>query len=125
VIDYGHLQTAPGDTLQAVRGHEYVAVTDQPGESDITSHVDFEALAKAFSQGGASVPLAITQRAFLLAMGLEQRAAILSSKADANSRDILARAVARLAGETEMGNLFKVMVATSPDLPMPYPFGTP
>jgi SAM-dependent MidA family methyltransferase len=125
VIDYGHLQTAPGDTLQAVRAHEYVAVTDRPGESDITSHVDFEALARAFSQGGAAVPLAITQRAFLLAMGLEQRAAILSSKADANSREILARAVARLAGETEMGNLFKVMVATSADLPMPYPFGTP
>ena len=125
IIDYGHLQTAPGDTLQAVRAHEYVAVTDQPGESDITSHVDFEGLAKAFSQGGAAVPLAITQRAFLLAMGLEQRTAILSSKADANSREILARAVARLAGETEMGNLFKVMVATSADLPMPYPFGTP
>ncbi len=125
IIDYGYLQTAPGDTLQAVRAHEYVPVTDQPGESDITSHVDFEALAKAFSQGGASVPLAITQRAFLLAMGLEQRAAILSSKADANSRDILSRAVARLAGETEMGNLFKVMVATSADIPTPYPFGTP
>jgi NADH dehydrogenase [ubiquinone] 1 alpha subcomplex assembly factor 7 len=124
IIDYGHLQTAPGDTLQAVRAHQYVAVTDQPGESDITSHVDFEALAKALSQGGASVPLAITQRAFLLAMGFEQRAAILSSKADANSRDILARAVARLAGETEMGNLFKVMAATSADLPMPYPFWT-
>ena len=77
----------PAIRLQAVQAHEYVAVTDRPGESDITSHVDFEALAKAFSQGGAAVPLAITQRAFLLAMGLEQRAAILSSKADANSRD--------------------------------------
>ena len=123
IIDYGHLQTAPGDTLQAVRAHEYVAVTDRPGESDITSHVDFEALAKAFRQGGAVVYPAITQRAFLLAMGLEQRAAILSSKADANSREILDRAVARLAGETEMGNLFKVMAATSANLPMPYPFG--
>ncbi|MBZ0262824.1 MAG: SAM-dependent methyltransferase [Hyphomicrobiales bacterium] len=123
IIDYGHLQTAPGDTLQAVRAHEYVAVTDQPGESDITSHVDFEALAKAFRQGGAVVHPAITQRAFLLAMGLEQRAAILSSKADANSKTILDRAVARLAGETEMGNLFKVMAATSADFPVPYPFG--
>jgi NADH dehydrogenase [ubiquinone] 1 alpha subcomplex assembly factor 7 len=125
IIDYGHLQTAPGDTLQAVRAHEYVAVTDQPGESDITSHVDFEALAKALSQGGAAVHLAITQRAFLLAMGLERRAAILSSRADANTKEILARAAARLTGETEMGNLFKVMVATSPELPPPYPFGTP
>lgn len=125
VIDYGHLNTAPGDTLQAVRAHEYVAITDQPGESDITSHVDFEALAKAFIQGGAVVYPAITQRAFLLAMGLEQRTAILSSKANANSSNILARTVERLAGEREMGNLFKVMAATSADLPMPYPFGTP
>jgi len=125
IIDYGHLQSAPGDTLQAVRAHEYVAVTDQPGESDITSHVDFEALAKALSQGGAAVHLAITQRAFLLAMGIERRTAILSSKADASTKDILARALARLTGETEMGALFKVMVATSPKLPAPYPFGTP
>lgn len=125
VIDYGHLRTAPGDTLQAVRDHKYVPITDRPGESDITSHVNFEAMASALGRSGAKVYPAITQRAFLLAMGLEQRAAILSSKADANSREILARAVARLASETEMGNLFKVMVATSADLPMPYPFGTP
>ena len=123
VIDYGHLQTAPGDTLQAVRAHDYVPITDQPGESDITSHVDFEALGKAFEQGGAKALSPTTQGAFLLAMGLERRAAILASKADAKTKDILARSVARLAGETEMGNLFKVMVATSPNLPAPYPFG--
>ena len=125
IIDYGHLRTAPGDTLQAVRGHEYVPFTDQPGESDITSHVDFEALGRAFGKGGARVPPALTQRAFLIAMGLEQRAAILASKVDATTKDILARSVARLTDEKEMGQLFKVMVAKSPDLPMPYPFGTP
>ena len=32
-------------------------LTDQPGESDITSHVDFEAMAKALGQGGAVVHL--------------------------------------------------------------------
>jgi NADH dehydrogenase [ubiquinone] 1 alpha subcomplex assembly factor 7 len=123
VIDYGHLQTAPGDTLQAVRNHKYVPITDRPGESDITSHVNFEAMAFALGRSGAKVHLAVTQRAFLLAMGLEQRAAILSAKADAKTREILARAVLRLAGEAEMGNLFKVMVATSPGMATPYPFG--
>ena len=125
IIDYGHLQTAPGDTLQAVRAHKYVNVTDRPGESDITSHVDFEALGKALAQAGAKVLPALTQRTFLIAMGLEQRAAILSSKADVNTKDILTRAVTRLAGEGEMGQLFKVMVGTSPDLATPYPFGRP
>jgi NADH dehydrogenase [ubiquinone] 1 alpha subcomplex assembly factor 7 len=125
IIDYGHLQSAPGDTLQAMRAHTYVELTDRPGESDITSHVDFEAIGRAVVKGGGVVHSAITQRAFLLAMGLEQRAAILSSKADQKTQEVLARSVARLVGEQEMGHLFKVMVGTSPGLATPYPFGTP
>ena len=123
IIDYGHLQTAPGDTLQALRAHNYVGLTDCPGQSDLTSHVDFESLGKSLAQGGAVVHPALTQRAFLLAMGLEQRAAVLGSKADIKTQQILTRSVARLAGEAEMGNLFKVMAATSPALATPYPFG--
>ena len=124
VIDYGHAQTAPGDTLQALRAHASVSILDEPGDSDITSHVDFEALAKAFSGAGAATYPAITQRDFLKAMGIEPRAAILSSKADANGAEVLARALDRLIGEKEMGILFKVMVATSPQLATPYPFGS-
>lgn len=125
IIDYGHLQSGSGDTLQAMRAHKYVELTDRPGESDITSHVDFEAIGKALVKGGGVVHSAITQRAFLLAMGLEQRVAILSSKADQKTQEVLARSVARLVGEQEMGHLFKVMVGTSPGLATPYPFGTP
>ena len=125
VIDYGHLQQRSGDTFQAMRNHKYVPITDMPGESDITSHVNFERMAYALGLCGAKVLPALTQREFLLAMGIEQRAAILSAKADSKTQAILARTVARLTGETEMGNLFKVMVATSPDLATPYPFGTP
>lgn len=125
IIDYGHLQSGSGDTLQAMRAHKYVELTDRPGEGDITSHVDFEAIGNALVKGGGVVHSAITQRAFLLAMGLEQRAAILSSKADQKTQEVLARSVARLVGEQEMGHLFKVMVGTSPGLATPYPFGTP
>ena len=39
--------SAPGDTLQAVRGHRYVPVLVDAGEQDLTSHVDFEALGRA------------------------------------------------------------------------------
>ena len=123
IIDYGHLQTRPGDTLQALRAHKYVAISDMPGESDITSHVDFEALGKALAQGGARTYSAITQCDFLLAMGIEPRVAILAAKADAETAEIMTRAVARLIGGSEMGQLFKVMVGTSPGLATPYPFG--
>ena len=47
VIDYGHASSAPGETLQAVRGHAFAPLLHKPGEQDLTAHVDFEALASA------------------------------------------------------------------------------
>ncbi|PZF78410.1 class I SAM-dependent methyltransferase [Aestuariivirga litoralis] len=123
VIDYGHLHTAPGDTLQAMRAHRFVPVTETPGEADLTSHVDFEKLAHALGEGGAITHRGMTQRDFLLAMGLEQRVAQLQGKADAATREVLARQMARLADEAQMGNLFKLLCATSPGMSTPYPFG--
>src|SRR3546814_18201512 len=38
VVDYGYDGTAPGDTLQAVRGHGYVHPFEAPGEHDLTAH---------------------------------------------------------------------------------------
>jgi SAM-dependent MidA family methyltransferase len=124
IIDYGHLRSGFGDTLQAVRKHRRCGLLDFPGESDLTAHVDFEALAGALSKGGAAAHRAMNQREFLLAMGLEARAAALSSNATRPDRDMIARAVERLAGRAQMGNLFKVVTATSPGLRAPYPFGT-
>ncbi len=125
IIDYGHVASALGDTLQAVRRHKFCSILDRPGEADLTSHVDFESLARAFAQGGAATHGPITQRQFLLGMGLETRAALLGQKANPGERDVIGRAVERLAGENQMGNLFKVMAATSPGLSIPYPFGSP
>ncbi len=123
IIDYGHRGGGSGDTLQAVRGHRFVPVTHAPGESDLTSHVDFAALGRALAAGGAAVHPLLSQRQFLLAMGLEARFARLAASADAETAARLARQRARLADEAQMGNLFKVLAATSPALPTPYPFG--
>lgn len=123
LIDYGHLHTAPGDTLQAMRAHRFVPVTETPGEADLTSHVDFEKLAAAVREAGAVAHHGMTQRGFLLAMGLEQRIAQLALRADDVTRATLARQMARLADEAQMGNLFKVLCATSPGMSTPYPFG--
>jgi SAM-dependent MidA family methyltransferase len=123
VIDYGHTRTAPGDTLQAMKKHKYVSVLEDPGSCDLTSHVDFEALGKAMAHTDVTVHPVLSQRAFLLAMGLEQRTAQLSARADIRTRAILGRQMARLAAEDQMGNLFKVLAATSASLSTPYPFG--
>jgi SAM-dependent MidA family methyltransferase len=123
IIDYGHLVSASGDTLQAMMQHRFVPVTETPGEADLTSHVDFAALAKASAAGGAIAHSALTQRHFLLAMGLEQRTGQLAAKAEPATAAILSRQMTRLADENQMGNLFKVLAITSPGLTTPYPFG--
>ena len=55
IIDYGHARSAPGDTLQAVRGHRFAPVLADPGEQDLTSHVDFEARGRSATEAGAAV----------------------------------------------------------------------
>lgn len=107
-IDYGYLDPGVGDTLQALRRHGYDDVLASPGEADLTSHVDFAALADAARAEGLEVRTA-TQGAFLLDLGLLERAGQLGATADAALRDRISGEVERLAGPNEMGNLFKVM----------------
>jgi NADH dehydrogenase [ubiquinone] 1 alpha subcomplex assembly factor 7 len=42
-----------GETLQAVRDHRYADPLDNPGEADLTTHVDFAALGRAAKSTGA------------------------------------------------------------------------
>jgi NADH dehydrogenase [ubiquinone] 1 alpha subcomplex assembly factor 7 len=125
VIDYGHLQTAAGDTLQALKSHNFVGVTDFPGTSDLTVHVDFEALAKGFGKGGAEVLTAQTQGEFLKSMGIEARVTKLAAKLVGKERQDFVAGAARLVDDKEMGQLFKVM-AVAQALRQPiYPFEAP
>ncbi|WP_343039166.1 class I SAM-dependent methyltransferase [Propylenella binzhouense] len=119
VFDYGHRRTAPGDTLQAVRRHGYSDPLAAPGESDLTAHVDFEALAKAFRAGGAVPHGPIGQGEFLLALGLLERAARLGRGRGTAAQEALRAAVERLAGPDAMGTLFKAMAVTPADVPPP------
>jgi NADH dehydrogenase [ubiquinone] 1 alpha subcomplex assembly factor 7 len=125
IIDYGHARSAPGDTLQAIRAHAFQDVLDNPGESDLTSHVDFEALAAALRSGGSNVHGPLTQAEFLSAMGLAERTEALKRHAQADTRMDIEAAATRLAAESQMGHLFKVIAATHPGLPPPYPFQEP
>jgi SAM-dependent MidA family methyltransferase len=122
IIDYGHLRPGPGDTLQAVRGHAFAGVLERPGECDLTSHVDFEALAGALETGGAAVHGPLTQGFFLSAMGLAERTEALKRRADMRGRIAVEAGARRLAAGAQMGHLFKVIAATHPDMPPPYPF---
>jgi SAM-dependent MidA family methyltransferase len=120
-IDYGHERSAPGDTLQAVRGHRFVPVLDDPGEQDLTSHVDFEAVAKAAKNAGASVIPLVPQGEWLIRLGIEARAQALS-RANPDHADDVQSALERLTASDQMGSMFKVLAIHSPDWPAPAGF---
>ncbi|MBZ9766368.1 MULTISPECIES: class I SAM-dependent methyltransferase [unclassified Mesorhizobium] len=107
-IDYGHLRPGIGDTFQALRRHRREDVLANPGEADLTAHVDFTPLADMARAHGLDVQLS-TQGEFLLGMGLLERAGTLGADADAKTRQAISDAVERLAGRDAMGELFKVM----------------
>jgi NADH dehydrogenase [ubiquinone] 1 alpha subcomplex assembly factor 7 len=120
IVDYGHAASAPGDTLQAVRAHRFVEVLADPGEADLTAHVDFQALAEAARAGSAAAWGPIAQGRFLRALGIETRAAALLKSATRAQAKAIEQAMRRLIEPPEMGSLFKVL-ALSRAAPVPPP----
>lgn len=118
IIDYGHLATSYGDTLQAVRNHSYDPPLAHPGQADLTSHVDFEQLAHRARAEGVQVSGLAHQGDFLVGLGLLERAAALGRGKDAATQERIRDDVERLAGAGagKMGELFKVLAVSSPDV---------
>lgn len=117
IVDYGHSQSAPGETLQAVRGHEPVGVLDAPGEVDLTVHVDFAALARAAAVDAVAIWGPCTQGDFLRRMGIAVRAENLAAQATPAQSAEIAAGVERLIAGDQMGNLFKVLGLASDGMP--------
>jgi SAM-dependent MidA family methyltransferase len=104
LIDYGG-EPGCGDTLQALKAHEKVDPLASAGEADLTVHADFRAVLAAARGEGARAAL-LTQGGFLRRLGIEQRAAALS-RARPDRAGTIARQLARLVDDDQMGRLFK------------------
>jgi SAM-dependent MidA family methyltransferase len=119
-IDYGYAETAALDSLQALRHHAVADPFANPGESDLTAHVDFTALARAAGEMRVFGP--VPQGVWLARLGIEARAAQLRSGATPATAATIAASLVRLTAPTQMGNLFKAMAVTHPAWPAPAGF---
>jgi SAM-dependent MidA family methyltransferase len=113
-FDYGYLQTGFGETLQAMKAHQFVDPLAEPGMADLTTHVDFAALSRAARAVHAEVHGPVTQGRFLVDIGIVERAEALRARADADHKMQIDAALGRLTdmSETGMGALFKVLAVT-------------
>jgi NADH dehydrogenase [ubiquinone] 1 alpha subcomplex assembly factor 7 len=122
IVDYGHDRFAAGETLQAVRRHDHADPWLDPGESDLTAHVDFESLAAAAAGAGVAVHGPVGQGDWLARLGIDARAEALSRAAPDRREELLA-ARNRLVSADQMGRLFRVMGLSAGAWPIPEGFG--
>jgi NADH dehydrogenase [ubiquinone] 1 alpha subcomplex assembly factor 7 len=101
-IDYGYEKSAFGDSLQALYKHAPCAITDNVGDADLTTHIDFEWLATFFKNTNIK-----TQSQFLMENGISIRYQHL------NNPD-LTSGYERLTNANQMGHLFKVLETIIP-----------
>jgi len=118
IIDYGHLRSDAGDTFQAIARHSFADPLKNPGQADVTAHVDFQALTRAAEDVGARVHGPVTQGDFLKRLGIETRAVTLMGKTTPEVSADISNALKRLtdSGRGGMGSMFKVLAVSEPNL---------
>lgn len=116
-IDYGHVLSDIGDTLQAVKNHAYHPILETPGEADLTAHVDFAAVAQSARMQGASVHGPVEQGLWLKRLGATIREAQLCEGKSETDAESIRSSIHRLIDPQGMGSLFKVIALGPPDMP--------
>jgi NADH dehydrogenase [ubiquinone] 1 alpha subcomplex assembly factor 7 len=119
LLDYGPAETACGDSLQALRGGRPADPLADPGQADLTAHVDFAALARLAVQAGAAVHGPLAQGLLLARLGLFQRTGRLARGQPPARAGAMIEAAQRLAEPDRMGRLFKALALCHPACPTP------
>jgi NADH dehydrogenase [ubiquinone] 1 alpha subcomplex assembly factor 7 len=101
-IDYGYEKSDYGDTLQALYKHKPCDITDNVGQADLTTHIDFEWLGSLMPNKKLKL---LTQSNFLKSNGIDIRYNALNN-------DNLKDGYHRLIDSNQMGHLFKVLEVT-------------
>jgi len=109
LIDYGYGAPALGDTFQAISDHKFTDPLKEPGLADVTAHVDFSQLLRTAEKQGMSICGPATQRDFLIALGVRERAAqLMQAQENMISAQQFLSGFQRLVDHDKMGDLFKV-----------------
>ncbi len=124
LIDYGfgeseyyHAQRDRGTLMCHYRHHAHEDPFHLPGLDDMTSHIDFSAIAESGVSAGLRLAGYTTQAQFLINCGITELLETLAA-GDPPGYASIARAAHKLLSPAEMGELFKVM-ALSKNWPEP------
>ena len=110
IIDYGYNETKMKNTLQAISNHKYVNILENIGKADITYNLNFSFIKKLINNIENLNTVMTNQKKFLTNMGILKRAEIISKKETFSKKADIFYRLKRLIHDSEMGNLFKVML---------------
>ena len=113
IIDYGYLDDQMKDTMMSIRKHKYTNILNTFGNSDITYKLNFKILKKITKNLKLKCQAITSQRNFLISLGIQQRAEILSKNLPFSKKADIYYRLKRLIDKDQMGNLFKVMLITN------------
>ena len=108
LIDYGYINLPKISTLQSIKSNKKTDFLDNPGNQDITYHVDFNNLQNILEENKIDDFIINTQSNFLRQNGIFDRANILIKKNPKKKKQINEQ-LAILTKREYMGNLFKVL----------------
>lgn len=123
LIDYGFCESEldhPGRHLGTLCAHarhrridSFDELLERAGQQDLTAHVNFSALADQAQRAGFHVDGFATQARFLMNAGvLELAQQAFANAQDERQRIMISQSLQKLLTESEMGELFKVMLLT-------------
>lgn len=118
IVDYGYVLPGLGSTLQAVKAHDYADPFQNPGDHDLTAHVNFPEIVNLAQMQNLRVSGPVEQGAWLRALGIDMRAQQLAAATPERAKDVQEMRD-RLVEPAQMGTLFKVLALSSQNWPEP------
>ena len=112
IIDYGYTNGLMKNTVQSVFRHNKTKILNHVGDSDITHLVNFKLIAKLANKLKLKCSNIVTQRNFLVNLGILKRAEIISNKLPFSKKTNIYYRLKRLIDNEQMGELFKVIFLT-------------
>ena len=109
IIDYGYLNYKMHNTLKAISNQKYSNVLENIGDSDITHNINFCLFKNIIKKIGKLEENITTQRNFLINIGIQKRAEIISKNLVFSKKVDVYHRLQRLIDQKQMGSLFKVM----------------
>ncbi len=110
IIDYGYFEEQMKNTLKAISNQKYSNILKNISNSDITYNINFNLFKKIIKKIKGLSEYTTTQKKFLIRLGIQQRAEVISKKLSFLKKADIYYRLRRLIDEKQMGNLFKVML---------------